>query len=592
VQGKLILVLVSLLFLASVTSTRFSGVKVDSSDEYRVHNLNTGLNYTSIQEAIDANATLDGHTIFVEGGTYYEHVAISKSIALLGESMSSTTIDGNGTGTVVDLVANNVTVAGFSIRNGGYGLSPFDSCIHGSYRSDILIENNTIMNAACGVIFYGFSNSAMTHNFVEECGLMGMHIDGSSVDCKIVNNTVTRCLEGIEIERSSGNLVEGNQLLYNNASIVLNSCNGSNVLRKNNMTSEWYNLIVWGSSLVDFTQSIDTSNVVNTKMTYYITNSHDLTVDPNDYPSLGYLAVVNCTGVAVRDIDLSSNRDGLLIVQSTNCTLSDITLSGNHGPLLQGGLTFFESNYNLVINTRVINNSVGVCFYLSNGNLLYHNSIIDNDKQVVSNLYSPLSAPQGANSVNKWDNGLEGNYWSSYAGADSDHDGIGDTPYTIDENNTDNHPLMGIFQSFNVSVWGPGPGRFEEVDAISNSTIGSVGLWSWLTTPNKYFQVGQFYLWFLGIQGQEGTVGFCRAMIPNDILNTSVYVALVGMNVLNVTKLPVSNSTDTYLYFTYSHPVSGVMITIPEFQLPVTMLLFITATFLASVIRRRKERAR
>jgi hypothetical protein len=46
-----------------------------------------------------------------------------------------------------------------------------------------------------------------------------------------------------------------------------------------------------------------------------------------------------------------------------------------------------------------------------------------------------------------WDSGKEGNYWSDYQtrypdAKEKGTSGIGDTPYIIDENNTDHYPLM------------------------------------------------------------------------------------------------------------------------------------------------------
>ena len=84
-----------------------------------VHNINTGLSYATIQEAINANETLNGHTIFVDVGTYYEHVVVNKSLSLIGKNKVATIIDGNMSATVVAVTADNVTISQFTIRNGG-----------------------------------------------------------------------------------------------------------------------------------------------------------------------------------------------------------------------------------------------------------------------------------------------------------------------------------------------------------------------------------------------------------------------------------------------------------------------------------------
>lgn len=43
---------------------------------------------------------------------------------------------------------------------------------------------------------------------------------------------------------------------------------------------------------------------------------------------------------------------------------------------------------------------------------------------------------------NVWDDGARGNYWSQYDGVDENLDGVGDTPFVIDEDDLDRYPLM------------------------------------------------------------------------------------------------------------------------------------------------------
>lgn len=622
---KLIFALSLFVLLSSLLYVRFNPVEVKASNGYPVHNIDTGLDYSTIQEAINAPETKNGHTIQVDDGTYYTHISISKSIELVGESRNRTIIDGTGTGPVVTLSADNISVTNFTIRNGGHSWSPSDTCIWGHGLSNILIENNTVMDVSNGIIFYSLHNSSMSHNIAEGCGAMGLHLDSSN-NCKIVNNTAINSFQGIVVERSAGNSIQGNNLtnnslgmnfyasagnlveqnnfMNNSVGILLDACNGPNIFRENNMTNNGYNLIVWGSSLEAFMQNIDTSNIVDDKTVYYTTNSHNLTLNPINCPNIGYLALVNCTKVTVEDIDLSDGKDGMLMAQSTHCSLinvtianssTNITLSGfSSQPLIHGGLDFFQSDNNLMTSSRIINNSVGICLYRSSGNLFYHNSFVDIDKPVISNFQSPGLPPSGSCSMNKWDKDFEGNYWSNYRerypnATEIDNLGIWNTQYVIDANNTDNYPLMGIFSDFPVN-WA---NRTYHITTICNSTISDFKFGVVIVYPNH--AIGPPWTTCIIFTVTGNAAGFCRIEIPKDVLDGDYVVTLDGFNMSSSMwkELPISNETTLYLYLTYpssSHEIWIMGTTmVPEFPSFIILSLFMMATLLAVIVYRKKH---
>jgi len=118
----------------------------------------THKNYTTIQAAIDDPDTLDGRTIFVEGGTYYEHVIVNKTVSLIGERRKTTIIDGDGYGTVVRIWADGVKISNFTVRNIGTPspeLPPRarnSSCINSIYH-------NNFFNNRCQVYAFNSYNS-------------------------------------------------------------------------------------------------------------------------------------------------------------------------------------------------------------------------------------------------------------------------------------------------------------------------------------------------------------------------------------------------------------------------------------------------
>jgi parallel beta-helix repeat protein len=83
----------------------------------------------------------------------------------------------------------------------------------------------------------------------------------------------------------------------------------------------------------------------------------------------------------------------------------------------------------ITVNT-LIHNNYGIRVIEPN-NQIYFNNFIDN----IQNAYDEEN--------NNWDSGCAGNFWDDYTGVDENEDGIGDTTYTILENETyDWYPLI------------------------------------------------------------------------------------------------------------------------------------------------------
>jgi parallel beta-helix repeat protein len=119
----------------------------------------------------------------------------------------------------------------------------------------------------------------------------------------------------------------------------------------------------------------------------------------------------------------------------TNCRVSESIL----GIMLSG------SN-NSIINNYLVENQQGLFFGFNGVNetipadiIVNHNSFDHNDVQINGCFCEDYPEDEEPHA---WDDGQKGNYWSDYNGIDTNNDGIGDTPYVIDELNLDRYPLM------------------------------------------------------------------------------------------------------------------------------------------------------
>jgi hypothetical protein len=106
---------------------------------------------------------------------------------------------------------------------------------------------------------------------------------------------------------------------------------------------------------------------------------------------------------------------------------------------------------------------------------------------------TPQVYASASGELGRWEDGLEGNYWSDYAGVDLNHDGIEDSWYDVADNATDHYPLMGHFHRFKTSVE-------ELVNVVANSTV----------TQFNYTESKGWVTIQVRNTSAEQTVEFCR----------------------------------------------------------------------------------
>lgn len=181
-------------------------------------------NYSKIQYAVD-NAS-DGDTILVYNGTYKENIVIKKIIDLIGKNRDFTIINGGGSGNVIKITANNVSITSFTIRNGGIGVYILRSSNHNIY-------GNRITDNWEGV---GLLQSYGTHistNIISNNYFEGINpIQSSSVI--ISGNKIDGNLQGLFISKSGNNTIVSNNIKSNTRGIEIRSSSNNNLIYHNN----------------------------------------------------------------------------------------------------------------------------------------------------------------------------------------------------------------------------------------------------------------------------------------------------------------------------------------------------------------------
>jgi nitrous oxidase accessory protein NosD len=479
------------------------------------------LQFQSIQQAINYPEVGDGDIIEVEeeGGPYYEHLIVNKSLTIRQRGQQYTpVIDGSGFGTVVNITAPNVVLSHLIIRNGTIGVhisetSANNTINHVEISSNdergLYVDrscNNTLRNAILldNKWNFGVSGSpTYLEDFVQDIDYSNT-VNGKPI-CYWVNQHDKTVPEdaGYVAVVNSDNIVIENIAPENNAQDVLVVNSTRIIVRNLEFTypyvdcevpvqfiatddSTIYNVTIWQGLIGSF------SSVELHSSNYNNITGNTLGTRFGILPAMAAIGLRNS----------SNNR----IIDNI------ITHTTNVGYPL-GIVLEYESNGNMIIgNTISTHTTSGVYLPIalasSNETTIYHNNFLDDNNQLLS-LYSYDT---------RLENGREGNYWSDYGGTDSDGDGIGDTPYIAYESSVDYYPLMEHWSARKTFI----PKKEEYVSTnqtirlstFSNSTLASLSF-------NRNLKK-------LSLRATSGYSGFLNITIPRDWLDSPFEVRVDG----------------------------------------------------------------
>ena len=299
--------------------------------------------------------------------------------------------------------------------------------------NNIAVRNSECVNTDAGILLLEANNCSITDNIFSH-NHHGIRLLNNSNNISIINNKISYNSIGISIFDSNKNSISKNNISYNGYGFYLERSN--NISITNNKISYNSDGIYSYSSLNNIEMKNNTiSN--NENGIHHVSNSN---ITYNNISNNNYYGIDSDSNNNITLNNIYANKYGIGLSSSNNVALNNIYMNYWCGIALGAAV-----NNNVITYNNISNNSRGICLSYSRNNFIYLCNFINNTYNVAY-LYSSTSTWNSTEKITYTYNGKPytnylGNYWDDYTGSDSNGDGIGDTPYSVDSD-ADYYPLM------------------------------------------------------------------------------------------------------------------------------------------------------
>jgi parallel beta-helix repeat protein len=286
-------------------------------------------------------------------------------------------------GQVVLVKCKNITVEGLRMSS--------TAGIQLAETGNSSVINNEINNSRMGIYLLYASGNGIYGNILEndESGISLWY----SSENAIARNVLRGDKEGIYLEGSSNNTIIENSIENNDYGIYLDYSSGNAITGNKLLNSDLFTITSYNNTVGN--------NTVNGKPLIYLEGESNKTI-----VEAGQVVLVKCKNIVIKDLRISNTATGILLVKTNNSKIMCNELKRN-----RHAIYLHTSTGNQIAGNSLEDNSCAIWLDDSSGNRIYCNDFINNEKHV-----------HAVESINAWDNGSEGNYWSNYNGINQQPD--------------------------------------------------------------------------------------------------------------------------------------------------------------------------